>query len=271
METILETVRAWLVDKTPVILGAIAVAFAAWIVSSWINRAVVRFLERTSFDLTLTRFFGGAARWVFLTLALIGGLSVLGVETTSFAAIIAASGLAIGLAFQGTLSNFAAGLMLLIFRPFKIGDSVHIAGEKGVVNEVALFTTRIDTFDNRRIILPNSNVFSNKIENITFHPKRRVEIPVGVDYSADVASTREALERAAASVENALEEPASQVVLTGLGASSVDWEVRVWAQTKEFLLVRQQTIAAVKRALDEASIGIPFPQMDVHLDRKQKD
>jgi small conductance mechanosensitive channel len=144
---------------------------------------------------------------------------------------------------------------------------INVAGQLGTVNEIELFTTTIDTFDNRRIIIPNSAIFGSVIENISHHPRRRADVDVGVDYSADIDRTREVLERAAASVEGVLEDPAPAVILLGLGASSVDWSVRVWANSDKFGAVKQATTRAVKMALDEAGIGIPFPQMDVHLDQ----
>jgi small conductance mechanosensitive channel len=222
-------------------------------------------MAKAKIDETLTRFLGNLIRWLVILLAVLACLGVFGVQTTSFAAVLAAAGFAVGLAFQGTLSNFAAGIMLLVFRPFNVGDVVKTGGETGKVFSIQLFTVVLDTFDNRRITIPNSSVFGATIENITHHPIRRADVDVGVDYAADVDRTREILTAAAKSVEGGLEDPEPAVILLGLGASSVDWSVRVWANRDDFGSVKQATIRAVKRALDEAGIGIPFPQMDVHL------
>ncbi|NOY29919.1 MAG: mechanosensitive ion channel [Planctomycetes bacterium] len=157
--------------------------------------------------------------------------------------------------------------MLLIFRPYKIGDVVNIAGNLGKVFEIELFTTAIDTFDNRRFIIPNSEIFGAVIENITYHPVRRVDIEVGTDYSADIDKTRHALETAISTVSLRTSDPEPAVVLTGLGASSVDWSVRIWARGNDFGDAKQALIRAVKIELDRARIGIPYPQMDVHLDK----
>ncbi|MBW2263417.1 MAG: mechanosensitive ion channel family protein, partial [Deltaproteobacteria bacterium] len=184
----------------------------------------------------------------------------------SFAALIAAAGLAVGLAFQGTLSNFAAGVMLLVFRPFKVGDLVTTAGNLGIVQEIELFTTELSTLDNRKIVVPNGSIFGSVIENLTHNDTRRVDVPVGVEYSADVDETRKVLEAMIPSIPAVLEDPAPQVFLAELGASSVDWQVRVWCKTEDYWDVYQATIRAAKMALDEAKLGIPFPQMDVHLD-----
>lgn len=239
----------------------------AWFVAGWVRRIVERSLTRVKFDATLTIFFASASRWLVLVLAVLGCLGIFGVETTSFAAVIGAAGLALGLAFQGTLSNFAAGIMLLVFRPFKVGDVVTIAGQTGTIYSIELFTSALDTFDNRRFVIPNIAIFGTVIENITHHPIRRAEVTVGVDYAADIDRTRLVLTSAAYQVPGRLEDPAPAIKLLDLGNSSVNWSVRVWARTSEFGDVKQATIRSVKMALDEAEIGIPFPQMDVHLDR----
>ncbi len=248
------------------VVGVLVLLFVGWLVAGWAGRLVWRGCERAKLDPTLGKFFAKMARWAILIFVVLACLGVFGVNTTSFAAVLAAAGLAVGLALQGSLSNFASGVMLLIFRPFKVGDVVTISGCTGKVDEIELFTTRIDTADNRRLILPNSAVFGTTIENITFHSKRRVEVAVGVEYSADIDKTRAVLEKAAKGVLGILEDPAPQVLLSQLGASSVDWSVRVWCATSDFWTVKEAATRAVKMALDEAGIGIPFPQMDVHLD-----
>jgi len=239
----------------------------AWIVAGWVRHLIDRSLTRVSFDATLTKFFASASRWLVLLLAVLGCLGIFGVETTSFAAVIGAAGIALGLAFQGTLSNFAAGIMLLVFRPFKVGDVVTIAGQTGTICSIELFTSALDTFDNRRFVIPNGAIFGTVIENISHHSIRRVEVTVGVDYAADIDRTRLVLTAAAGQVPGRLEDPAPAIKLLELAASSVNWSVRVWARSSEYGDVKQATIRSVKMALDEAAIGIPYPQMKVHLDR----
>jgi small conductance mechanosensitive channel len=240
--------------------------FIAWIIAGWSRRALQSTLEKRSFDLTLTRFFSNLLRYGILIVAAVGCLGVFGIETTSFAAVIAAAGLAIGLAFQGTLSNFAAGVMLLVFRPFKVGDFVAVAGIMGTVEEIDLFTSNLTTVDNRLLVVPNSSIFGAVIENFNHHDTRRVDVPVGVDYGADVDRTREVLEGMVDAIPGVLKEPEPQVFLAELGASSVDWQVRVWCKTDDFWDVHQATVRAAKAALDQAGLGIPFPQVDVHFD-----
>jgi small conductance mechanosensitive channel len=248
------------------VVGVVVMLFVAWIIAGWLGRMARKAMLRAKLDETLTKFFSKLIRWGVLVLALLACLGVFGVETTSFAAVIGAAGLAIGLAFQGTLGNFASGVMLLIFRPFKVGDVVNVAGQVGKVDEIELFTTTIDTPDNRRIIIPNGSVFGSVIENISHHATRRVDVAVGSDYSADLDTTRDILLRAATNVSGRLDDPEPAVVLLELGASSIDWSVRVWCNSADFWGVKQALTRDVKNSLDQAGIGIPFPQMDVHMD-----
>lgn len=249
------------------VLFVIILLTLAWTLSSWASSAVRAAFTRVKFDETLSIFIARMVRWIILLLVGMTCLSYFGVETTGFAAVIGAAGLAIGLAFQGTLSNFAAGAMLLIFRPYKVGDEVNIAGHTGTVREIELFTTDIDTPDNRRITVPNGSIFGTVIENITHNPVRRFSVEVGAAYSADIDATRMALERAMRSATLTVPAPAPSVVLVELGASSVNWSVRCWAKKETYGDAKQQVIRAVKMELDRAGIGIPFPQMDVHFDQ----
>jgi len=244
---------------------ALVVLLGGWIFAGWVGAVTRKALARAKIDETLSKFLCKLARWAILLLVVLACLSVFGVETTSFAAVIGSAGIAIGLAFQGTLSNFAAGIMLLMFRPFQVGDVINVAGQTGKVNEIDLFTTTLDTFDNRRLIIPNGQVFGATIENISYHSQRRADVDVGVAYSADIDRTREILTEVAQNVPGGLGDPEPGIVLLGLGDSAVNWSVRVWAKGDEFGDVKQATIRAVKIALDEAGIEIPFPQMGVHL------
>ena len=248
---------------------ALLVLFMGWIFAGWIGSLAQRALTRAKIDETLSKFLSKLARWGIMLLVVLACLSLFGVETTSFAAVIGSAGIAIGLAFQGTLSNFAAGIMLLMFRPFNVGDVINVADQTGIVNAIELFTTTLDTFDNRRFIIPNGQVFGSTIENITFHPRRRVDVAVGVSYVADIDRTRDVLMQAAHNVPGALSDPQPSTVLLDLGDSAVNWSVRVWANSGDFANVKQAATRAVKVALDEARIEIPFPQLDVHLTKAE--
>jgi small conductance mechanosensitive channel len=248
------------------VVGVLVVLWVAMRVARWLGDNVTDKLENREFDSALARFIGSFVRYGVTVAAVLSCMSVFGIETTSFAAIIGAAGLAVGLAFQGTLSNFAAGVMLLVFRPFKIGDVVNAGGTVGAITDLGLFATSFDTVDNRRIIVPNSAVAGGTIENVTFHPKRRVDIDVGASYDASITETREALERAITKVASRLKKSEDHMVfLAGLGGSSVDWQVRVWCKTDKYWDVWQETVQAIKEELDGASISIPYPNMEVHL------
>jgi small conductance mechanosensitive channel len=250
-------------------IGALILLFATFSAAGWAQRRAHAAFGRSRLDDSLAKFMASLVRYGVL---LVGGLAVLGVfgvPVASFAAILAAVGFAVGLALQGTLSNFASGVMLLLFRPFKAGDVVNAAGITAKVVAIDLFTTQFDTFDNRRIIVPNGSIFGSTIENVSFHPIRRADLAIGVSYDADLRQTREVLQRVADSVEGRLpddEAPAApQVYLTGLGASSVDYAVRVWTTSADLWTVKERLAVDAKNALDAAGIGIPYPQMDVHL------
>ncbi len=247
-------------------IGALIFLIVAFIVAGWMKRVATGTLKRARVDETVARFLGTVVRWVIVVLAIIAALGMFGVQTTSFAAVIGAAGLAIALSFQGALGNLAAGLMLLLFRPFRVGDVVTIAGQTGKIDEIDLTTTVLDTFDNRRFIVPNGDVYSSVIENISHHQERRVDVNVGCEYSADIDRTRETLARAAERIENRLPDRDYQVMLKELGGSSVDWVVRVWVKAEDFWPTKEALTRAVKLELDDAGIGIPFPQMDVHID-----
>lgn len=255
-----------LIAYAPKVMGVLLALFVAWIIANWTERAVRAGLEKRDFDATLTRFFAKLARYLILIGAVLGCLGVFGIQTASFAAVLAAAGFAVGMAFQGTLGNFAAGIMLLAFRPFKVGDFVEVTGETGTCEHIDLFTCEFRTLDNKKLIIPNGAVFGSTITNYTGYDTRRVDIDVGADYSASLDETRAVLEKAAASIPGMIQDPAPQVVLKALGGSSIDWQVRVWCKTEDYWDVWQATTRACKVSLDEADIGIPFPQQDVHLD-----
>lgn len=240
-----------------------AVFVAGLYISKMLSNMVRRSLERQKVDVTLVRFGSNVVRWAILAVVGIACLGAFGIETTSFAAIIGAAGLAIGLAFQGTLSAIAAGAMLLILRPFKVGDVIGINGQTGIVEEIGLFTTTIYAFANHKLILSNKDVFGSAIENKTFDDMVRVDVDVGTDYSEDLDNVRAVLMAALEALEGG-ERP--QVYLKALGGSSIDWSVRKWTTAQNYLALRDAITLATKKALDAADIGIPFPQMDVHID-----
>ncbi len=249
------------------LLWALIILIAAYLIAGIASRGVRNSMTKAKVDETLSRFFGKLAKYMVLIFGAIIAMNKIGIEVTAFAAILAAAGFAVGMALSGTLGHFASGVMLLIFRPFKVGDVVNAGGVIGKVYEIELFTTSLDTPDNRRIIVPNGAIYGATIENISHHDTRRVDIAVGVDYSADIDKTREVLDNAAKSIEGILSEPAHAIVLGDLGDSAVNWTVRVWCNAADYWGIKEKATRAVKMHLDDAGIGIPFPQMDVHVDK----
>lgn len=237
----------------------------------WIRDLIRGGLDTPGVDRTLTRFAGNFAYYAIFLLAIFAALETVGVETASFVAVLAAASFAVGLALQGTLANFAAGVMLLVFRPFSVEDYVDIAGETGFVKDIQLFFTRLRTRDNRIVIVPNGDIFGATIENIFANDEIRVDCDVGTDYPADIDRTREVLLQAARNVDDRIEEMGEQAALVGLGDSSIDWQVRVWASPDNYFRLKQELTRQVKYALDEADIGIPYPQRDVHVDHLNED
>lgn len=243
---------------------ALAVGWISFIIASAIGRYVGGMVAR-KIDLTLGKFLTKAVRNLIMIVVAMGVLSYFDVDVTGLAAVLAAISFAVGMALQGTLGNFASGVMLLLFRPFKVDDFIVLADTQGTVEEIDLFTTRINTLDNRHVIVPNGEIFGSKLENYTRNELRRVDVAVGAAYSADLDETRQALERAVMSISESVVSPPPQVYLDSLGASSVDWQLRVWCKPADYWGVREQLTAAAKTQLDLANISIPFPQLDVNV------
>ena len=261
-----ETLKTWLpilVAYGVRVLGALVALWVSFKISGWVQHKLADSLRAKKLDETLAIFFGNMVKWLVLTAAILACLSVFGIETTSFAALLGAAGLAVGLAFQGTLSNFAAGVMLLVFRPFKVGDDVVVAGKAGKVKEIGLFSCSLDTGDNRRIIVPNSAVANGVIENVTFNDRRRVEINVEIPWDVAIDKAEAALNAVASTVPGRDEKLGHQVVLVGLGNGKVQWQVRVWCATPTHDAVWYATVLAVKRTLEQ--LEIPTPKMAVQI------
>jgi len=249
------------------VVASLLLLIVAYFVAKLLARSIRTPLQKRV-DQTLGAFAGKLVFYAIMLFALMGVLGKFGVSVASFAAVVAAAGFAVGMAFQGTLSNFAAGVLLLVFRPYKVGDVINAAGITAKVMEIDLFTTVFDTFDNRRIIVPNSQISGGTIENITHHSERRVDVEVSVAYGADMNQTRATLAAAAESLKDLIVQGEGRgyvISLGDLGDSGVNWTVRAWAKKEDFLTVKEKLTQAVKEHLDAAGIAIPFPQMDVHV------
>ncbi len=254
--------RTYAIEFTPKVIGAIVVLFITWTLASWARRILTRGMERARLDVTLVRFLANAARYAILVLGVLACLSTFGLNVTSFIAILSAVGLAIGLGLQGTLSHVASGIMLLIFRPFKVGDLVIVSGHTGIVDEIELFSTTLDTPDRRRVIIPNGAVFGSTIINLSHHPVRIATVRATVAGGIDVARVRSVLLGAAQEVvaagQGGVAEPAPTVVLAEPGVGNV-WNVQVAADWKQFESVVEQLTLATARAVGSAGLAPPPP------------
>ncbi len=247
----------------------IVTGIVIFIVGRWIARILRRVAERSltkgQADQIVISFVGNIVYVAVLAFAIIAALGAMGIQTASFAAVLAAAGLAIGLALQGSLSNFAAGFLLAIFRPFKTGDFIEAGGATGVVEEIQIFTTQMRTGDNKTIIIPNSSILGGNIVNYSTKPTRRVDFVFGIGYGDDIDKAREVLNGIIAADSRIHKDPEPMVVVSELADSSVNFTVRVWTDSGDYWPVFFDTTEAVKKKFDAAGVSIPFPQQDVHM------
>ena len=259
--TLMETIMLW--------AGRAVVALLIFLIGRWIGRlvggGVRRMLERARLDETLAEFGGNAVHVMVTIVALIAALTHLGVEVTSLIAVLGAATLAVGLAMRDSLSNFAAGAMLMTYRPFGHGDFVEAGGILGVVEQIGMFQTRMRTTDNREITVPNSRIYGEVITNYTARKTRRVDLDIGISYADDIQKTKKLLTKILEQDDRLHREPPPIIWVSDLGDSSVDLSIKVWTNTDIFWDVRSDLIEKIKRVFDNYGITIPFPQRDVHL------
>lgn len=247
------------------VVGAIVVLIVGRIVAGSIRSGVRRGLERAGTDGALVPFLSSIAYYVALAVVAIAVLNLFGIETTSLVAVLGAAGLAVGLALQGTLSNFAAGTMLLLFRPIRLGDYVEVAGVAGTVVEIGIFTTTMNTPDNIKIICPNTRVYGDIIKNFSANDTRRIDLVLGVAYGDDLGVAIDAITRVVQAESRILAEPAPTIEVGELGESSVDIVVRPWVAGSDYWPTRFALTRALKEGIEAAGCSIPFPQRDVHM------
>jgi small conductance mechanosensitive channel len=223
-----------------------------------------RVLSRSKMDNMLVDFIASILRAILLLFVAIAALDQLGVDTTSLIAVLGAAGLAIGLALQNSLSNFAAGVMLIVFRPFKAGDFVEVSGTAGIVEVISIFSSTLRTGDNKEVIIPNGSIYGGTITNYSARDTRRIDMEFGIGYDDDIKKTKELLEKIVTADERVLKDPAPVIALSELGDSSVNFVVRPWVKTSDYWAARWGITEEVKLQFDANDISIPFPQMDVH-------
>ncbi|OMP31606.1 mechanosensitive ion channel family protein [Mangrovimonas sp. DI 80] len=254
-----------IINFGPKVLGAIAI----WIIGSWVIKVLFnttkKILDKGDYDISLKKFLLNLLNWALKIVLIIVVLGTVGVETTSFAAIIAAAGLAVGLALQGSLANFAGGVLIMIFKPIKIGDLIEAQGEMGVVKEIEIFTTKLTGLSNKEIIIPNGSLSNGNIINYTSLGTRRVDLIFGVSYDADIKATKEVLMKQLTSHPKVLKDPAPSVTVLELADSSVNFAVRPWCKTDDYWTVYFDIMESTKEALDAAGIEIPYPHsVEIH-------
>lgn len=258
------------IDWAPRVITAVISALLIYLIGSWIIRLVKRMIdkafERRQMDVSLQRFLSNLINWILNILLFIVVVTQLGVQTSAFVAIIGAAGLAIGLALQGSLSNFAGGILILLLKPFRVGDYITSSADvSGTVKEIDIFNTKLTTPQNQEVIVPNGVLSNSSVTNYTKLGTRRTWFDIGVAYNADLKQAKEVLMRVIQNNEFAFKDPAPQVVVTELGDSAINLSIRVTASNENFWTMQEQLIMDCKEALDGAGIEIPFPQRDVHI------
>ncbi|MBD3237948.1 MAG: mechanosensitive ion channel [Candidatus Eisenbacteria bacterium] len=265
MENVIDTLMGFATNYGIKIVGAILVLVAGWIVAKWARSIVRKVLGRRNTDPAIQNFVASLTYYLIIVFTVISALGNFGVETASLVAVLGAAGFAIGFAMQGSLANFAAGVMLLAFRPYRIGDYVEVAGVSGTVKEMALFTTVLHTPDNVKIIVPNGKVFGDTIKNVTAEDTRRIDLVLGIGYGSSIEKTVQVVSEILKNESRILPEPAFQIAVSELADSSVNLVVRPWVKASDYWGVRFDLMRRFKEACDREGIEIPFPQRVVHM------
>lgn len=261
MATAVELLSTWGIS----VVGAIALLIVGRIAAGWMRASVTKGLTKANTEASLIPFFASMVYYVVLAVVLIAVLNLFGIETTSLIAVFGAAGLAIGLALQGTLSNFAAGVMLLIFRPIRVGDFVEVAGQAGTVAEITIFSTLLNTGDNVRITIPNAQIYGDTVKNYSFNDTRRIDLVMGIGYGDNIGTAVSIIERVLKSDERTLSDPAPTVAVAELADSSVNLVVRPWCKKEDYWALRWDLTRKLKEELEAGGCNIPFPQRDVHI------
>jgi small conductance mechanosensitive channel len=247
------------------LITALVIFYVGRLVVRMITRGMRKVMDAREVDKTLVTFVSNLVNMILMVVVVIAAVGALGVQTTSFIAILGAAGLAVGLALQGSLSNFAAGVLIIIFRPYKVGDWIEGAGVSGSVVEVQILTTILKTGDNKQVIVPNSQIMGSIITNYSANDTRRVDMVVGVSYEDDLDKVRKTIEELIAADDRILDDPAPTIAVSELADSSVNFVVRPWVNTADYWGVMFDLTEAIKKRFDQDGISFPFPQQDVHL------
>lgn len=249
-------------------IGALVILLIGFWFAGFVRSRLLKLFEKSNkMDETVSGFLASLAKYAIMIVTIIAVLGQFGVEATSLVAIVGAAGLAIGLALQGTLSNVAAGVMLLIFRPFKVGQFVDVAGHAGVVKGITLFVTEMDTGDNKRIIIPNSAVWGSSIVNVSYHDTRRVDLVFGIGYGDDIDKAMDVIKKTIEADDRSFSDPEPVIAVTSLGESSVDILVRVWCKSGDYWGLNWALLKNTKEAFDKEGISIPYPCRSIYMEK----
>lgn len=261
----LETVHTWVQESWPRLLGALLILGIGWFVAQSLVRLTLAALRRVGAEPTLVSFLGSFLKLAAAAVVVVAALSYLGVPPASMLAVLGAAGLAVALSLQNSLSNFASGIIISVFRPFKVGDVLDVSGEVGTVESIEIFYTHFSTPDNRGMILPNSTIASSKIINLTAKETRRIDLEIGVSYEDDLDRVLKILRELVESDPRILKDPAPILGVANFGESSVNLWVRPWVKRTDFLDVSLDLKRRIKQRFDELGISIPYPQRDIHV------
>jgi small conductance mechanosensitive channel len=264
-EKLIPQIQEWLAFYGLRIIAAIAIFVIGRWVAKGLRSALKRVMTKNKVDQTLVSFVCSIIYTVLIVFVVIAALNQLGIQTTSLVAIMGAAGLAVGLALQGSLSNFAAGVLMIIFRPFKAGDYIEGGGVSGTVEEVQIFTTYLTTPDNKEIIVPNSKIMGDNIINYSAKETRRIELVVGVGYGDNLDQARAIIKQILEADTRILKNPEPMIVISELGDSSVNFSIRPWVKTADYWGTYFDLLETIKKSFDREGISIPFPQRDVHM------
>ncbi|MGY3791856.1 mechanosensitive ion channel family protein [uncultured Aquimarina sp.] len=255
----------WVWDFVPSLLSAIVIFFIGIWVINLFSKGLKKFFQKRDYDETLERFLYDLINLGLKVLLIILVITQLGVQTSSLVAILGAAGLAVGLALQGSLANFAGGVLILFFKPFKIGDFIEAQGTSGTVKEITIFTTKLNTFGNQLVIIPNGKLSNDNITNYSAENKRRNKIDIGISYSSNIKQAKDILLELVNEQEAVIKDPLPEVVVSSLGDSSVSLSIRYWASNEDFWAIHFYTMEQAKKRLEENGISIPFPQREVRI------
>ena len=247
------------------IVSALVIFIIGRMLAKWLTGIIRKVMSKSGMDVALVKFLGGIIYTVLLVAVILAAIDTLGVNVTSLLAILGAAGLAVGLALKDSLSNFAAGVMIMIFRPFKIGDFVTVGGVSGVIDEIGLFCVLMHTGDNQRIIIPNSSVYGGTITNTSALPTRRIDLVIGIGYDDNIGTAKQIIESVIKADDRVLEDPAPTIAVSELADSSVNLVVRPWVKSEDYWAVRFDLTENLKVKLEEGGISIPYPQRDMHV------